>query len=488
MKNMQTNQDTLSLNHQILTQLRLRSSNTEIRDNRSIQILNDSSENFPEWLAAIEQAERFILIEMYIFAADEFGTQMRDLLIRKQQQGVQVVLVYDWFGCIVPVFKRFFRPLEQAGALLVAYNPIGFASGVGLLSRNHRKSFVIDGHTAFVSGLCVSSAWQGNPDKNVAAWRDIGVKIQGDAVFDVMNALADTLRSQNAALPENIVLPKLGDKNLSGSLKAGVVATTPSNNNLMRLDLNAISLANQRLWITDAYFMPTRLYTQALINAAHAGVDVRILVPKTSDIRWIARVSRTRYRELLQAGVRVFEWNGTMIHAKAAIADGVWARVGSTNLNFASWHLNRELDVIIEEQDTVAQLCHCFLKDLGNATEIVLNDTEAAHMRKQKRQRFKQLKAINRQQAKALTRQMLELSQAFKGNWHNGSNIVDKREANAYMSLGLTLLLGAIVLAFAPYLLVVPIILLLGVGGISTLIYALRQKRKIKLAQKDKSS
>ena len=91
----------------------------------------------------------------------------------------------------------------------------------------------------------------------------------------------------------------------------------------MRLDLNALTLANHHLWLTDAYFMPTYLYTQALLNAAKDGVDVRILVPKTSDIQWIARVSRTRYRELLQAGVRIFEWNGTMIHAKSAIADGV---------------------------------------------------------------------------------------------------------------------------------------------------------------------
>ncbi|QMT32475.1 phosphatidylserine/phosphatidylglycerophosphate/cardiolipin synthase family protein [Alysiella filiformis] len=485
---MEKNQEMLSLNHQILAQLRLRSSNTPIRHNQSITILNNSSENFPEWYAAIESAQHYVLIEMYIFADNDFGKQMRDLLIRKQQQGVQIVLVYDWFGCIVPVLKRFFKPLQKAGAMLVAYNPIGFASGVGLLSRNHRKSFVIDGHTAFVSGLCISSAWQGNAHKNVAEWRDIGVKIQGDAVRDVMAAFADTLSSQNQKLPESIVLPAFSGDEVSGSLRAGVVATTPSDNNMMRLDLNAIALANQRLWITDAYFMPTRLYTQALINAAHAGVDVRILVPKTSDIRWIARVSRTRYRELLQAGVRVFEWNGTMIHAKAAIADGVWARVGSTNLNFSSWHFNRELDVIIEDQNTVAQLCHHFLKDLDNATEIVLNDIEAAAVRESRQARFRQLKAMNRQQAKAVARQMLELSQAFKGNWHSGSNIVDSREANAYLSLGLTLLGFAVLLAFAPYLLVVPIIVLLGVGGISTLIYALRQKRKIKSKQKDKSS
>lgn len=474
----------LSLHHHLIEQLRLRSSNTQIRNNHVVKILHDSRENFPQWLEAIQSAQHYILIEMYIFADNEFGKQMRDLLIQKQKQGVSVVLIYDWVGSIGAVFKRFFKPLEDAGALVVAYNPLGFASGIGLLSRNHRKSFVIDGHTAFVSGLCVSSAWEGDASKNIAPWRDIGVKIQGDAVIDVMAALADSLHSQNKKLPENVELPAFAPS-VSGSLKAGVVATTPRDNNMVRLDLNALSLANQHLWLTDAYFMPTRLYTQALINAANAGVDVRILVPKTSDIAWIARVSRTRYRELLQAGVRVFEWNGTMIHAKSAIADGVWARVGSTNLNFASWHVNRELDVIIEDKATVQQLEQAFLNDLNNATEIVLNDTEYAALRETKWRHFTQLKAINRQQAKAIARQIMELSQAFKGNLHTSSNVVDDREARAYLSLGCTLLLAAILLWFAPRLLVVPVIALLAVSGGSTVVYALRQRYRIKQSQKN---
>ncbi|SSY80889.1 phospholipase D-like domain-containing protein [Alysiella crassa] len=465
--------------NKILEQLRLRSSSTEIRANHEIKILNDSGENFPEWLAAIEAAQKYILIEMYIFADNEFGKQMRDLLIQKQKSGVKVVLVYDWLGSLIPVFKKFFKPLEDAGALVVAYNPVGFASGLGLLSRNHRKSFVIDGEVAFVSGLCVSSAWNGNAAKNEAAWRDIGVKIQGEAVFDVMVALADTLTSQGHELPEEVVLPAFGSDTDSGSLKAGVVATTPRDNNMMRLDLNAISLANKNLWITDAYFMPTRLYTQTLINAAHAGVDVRILVPKTSDIAWIARVSRTRYRELLQVGVRVFEWNGTMIHAKSAIVDGVWARVGSTNLNFSSWHLNRELDVVLHAPEVIADLERAFLADLENATEIVLNNIDFANMKRQRRLHLKQLKALNRSQAQAISLQIMNLSQAFKGNWHNtATTLVEEREINAYLGLGITLLLFALILWFLPYILIVPLMILLVAGGVSTLIYAVKQRRK----------
>lgn len=465
----------------LIAQLQLRAGGSPAGGGNRITVLQDAGENFPEWLAALRSAERFILIEMYIFADDAFGREVLVVLLEKQRAGVQVVLVYDWLGSLKQWATRFFRPLQQAGALVAAYNPIGFASGLGLLSRNHRKSIVIDGHTAFVSGLCISSAWLGQPEKNIAPWRDTGLKIRGPAVADVIAALADTLQSQGLSLPENIAAAPLPD-GVSGSQRAAVVATTSSNNNMMRLDLNALALCNHHLWLTDAYFMPTRLYTQALINASYAGVDVRLLVPKTSDIRWIARVSRTRYRELLQAGVRIYEWNGPMIHAKSAIADGLWARVGSTNLNFSSWHLNRELDVAIEDADVVAQLERQFLRDLEHSSEIVLNEDDNAVARKQRREWFKQLKTLHPRQTKAVARQMMNLSQALKGNLHE-STVVDEHETGAYLYLGLILLAFALVLWFFPKILVLPVVLLLLAGGASTTIFALKQRRRFKRRQ-----
>ena len=455
----------------LLEQIRFRASGSEVLAGNRVEILQDSTENFPAWLAAVAAAEKYILIEMYIFADNAYGRQMRDLLVQKARAGVKVVLVYDWLGSLWPALKGFFRPLKQAGALVVPYNPMGFASGIGLLSRNHRKSFVIDGHTAFVSGLCISSAWEGNPDKGMAPWRDTGVKLQGPVVGEVVAALVDSLQSQGRTLPAGILTEDSGS---DGRVRAGVVATTPIDNNMMRLDLNALALANRNVWLTDAYFMPTRLYAQALINAANAGVDVRILVPRTSDIPWIGRVSRTRYRSLLEAGVRVFEWNGPMIHAKSAIADGIWARVGSTNLNFSSWHLNRELDAVIENSEVVGRLEQQFLRDLQQATEIVLNESDHLVMRQRRRQHFSHLRIFNRQQARSVACQFMQLSHVLDGNFY-GTRTVDEKEASAYLSLGLFMLLMVGVLWFAPYLLVVPVILLLLAGGLSTTIHALRQ-------------
>jgi cardiolipin synthase len=150
------------------------------------------------------------------------------------------------------------------------------------------------------------------------------------------------------------------------------VAGVPGAAGIYRHDLLLASVARKSLWLTDAYFVGTSAYTEALRAAAGDGVDVRLLVPGASDIPALSPLSRAGYRPLLEAGVRVFEWNGTMLHAKTAVADGVWARVGSTNLNLASWISNYELDVAIEDDDFAQALAAQYDKDIGHATEILL--------------------------------------------------------------------------------------------------------------------
>jgi cardiolipin synthase len=151
-----------------------------------------------------------------------------------------------------------------------------------------------------------------------------------------------------------------------------VLASEPNLAGMYRLDQMIAALAHETLWLTDAYFVGVAPYVQALRAAAHDGVDVRLLVPGASDLPLVGQVSRAGYRPLLEAGIRVFEWNGAMLHAKSAVADGRWARVGSTNLNIASWIGNYELDVAIEDQGCARCMQQMYEEDLGNATEIVL--------------------------------------------------------------------------------------------------------------------
>lgn len=486
-----------------IEQVFLRSSSAALSLNNDIACLLDSRENFPAWIEALQQAQHSICIEMYIFATDVFGQQVRDVLLERLQAGVQVFLIYDWLGSIGAHYKGFFKSLIQAGAHIHAYNPLSLGTGITLLSRNHRKSLIIDQHTAFVSGLCISNQWNGNPETNIDAWRDTGLKLQGAIVQDVLNAFLDTWQAMGLQQPPILTTPianmaiPISDANahnLFSNANARLIATTGTNANMMRLDLLAVSMAEQTLWITDAYFMPTRMYSQALINAARDGVDVRILVPSTSDIKWIGTVSRTQYRALLEAGARVFEWNGSMVHAKMAIVDDTWARVGSTNLNFSSWFSNRELDVAIEDAATIHYLKQCFIQDLENSTEVVLNEqcqTRLAKERQKNKYNYNNLKdPFNHSRRQKALHQMAQLGSSLD-SVIRGSREVDDNEAWAYLSIGLTLLLLCVLLYFVPQILVYPAIFLLLIGGGSITVHAvngLRHLRRQSKAQEHKQS
>jgi cardiolipin synthase len=262
--------------------------------------------------------------------------------------------------------------LIEAGAELRVFNPPRLDSPLGWLARNHRKTIAIDGHVGFVSGLCVSSKWEGNPAKGMEPWRDTGIELRGPAVAELTRAFADVWHACGGdALPiDRFVAP--GGVSDEGDVRVRVIAGTPSGTGTYRLDLVIAALARRQLWLTDAYFVGTAAYVQALAAAARDGVDVRLLVPGASDIPALSPLSRVSYRPLLAAGVRVFEWNGTMLHAKTAVADGLWSRVGSTNLNIASWMGNYELDVAIEDRRFGETMAEQYEVDLTHATEIVL--------------------------------------------------------------------------------------------------------------------
>ncbi len=151
-----------------------------------------------------------------------------------------------------------------------------------------------------------------------------------------------------------------------------VIATMPATWGVFKLDQLVASIARETLWVTDAYFVGVSAYVNALIAASKDGVDVRLLVPGTVDVFGVGAMSRAGYRALLEGGVRIFEWNGVMLHAKTAVADGRWARVGSTNANITSWFGNWELDVAIEDVSFGQQMTAMYEQDLANATEVVL--------------------------------------------------------------------------------------------------------------------
>ncbi len=336
-----------------------------------VRVLRNGAENYPAWEAAIRAARQTVHMEMYIVHRDQVGRHFVDLLAARARDGVRVRLLYDWFGCgWAPVFGLF-RPLVEAGAEVRAFNPPTLRAILGWTRRNHRKLLTIDSRTAFIGGLCLGKEWAPHPDRPLDTWRDTGVEIVGPAVAHAEQAFADTWRFSGgrldpAALPSSDQIPE------AGSVPLRLIPTEPFAWSMLQLDLLVTSMAKRTLWITDAYFLGHGPFVEALRRAASDGVDVRLLLPQGSDVGWTVPASRTLYRTLLEGGVRIFEWNGQMIHAKTAVADSRWARIGSTNLNLSSWLGNWEVDVAIEDEAIARTLEVQYQEDLGSSTEIVL--------------------------------------------------------------------------------------------------------------------
>ena len=347
-----------------------RAAGAPLLSGNAVDLLIDAAANYAAWLEAIRGARQRVLLENYIIRDDAVGREFRDALVERAQAGVFVAVVADWVGCLGQSRSGFWAPLRAAGGEVRVFNPPQLGQPFGWLSRDHRKSLVVDGTTGFLSGVCISEKWLGDPAHDVPPWRDTGVALRGPVVGELEAAFAQSWGETGAALRE--FSSPSGSATAPGDISLRLIATQPATAGMYRLDQLIASLARKTLWLTDAYFVGIAPYVQALVAAARDGVDVRLLVPGSSDIPAVAGISRAGYRPLLKAGIRVFEWNGSMLHAKTAVADGQWARVGSSNLNIASWLGNQELDVAIEDAGFAGQLAAQYECDLANATEIVL--------------------------------------------------------------------------------------------------------------------
>ncbi len=354
-----------------------RASGADLIEGNAVRLLKDAGENYPAWLEAIRTARRHVHFESYIIHEDDAGREFAEALAAKAREGLRVRVIYDWVGGFGKTSRKFWNRLRAAGVEVRCYNPPRLDSPLSWLSRDHRKMLEVDGTVGFVSGLCVGMAWVGDPGKGIEPWRDTGVEIRGKAVDDIAKAFAQVWSMLGDELPENEAAPVKSPP--PGETRVRVVATVPMTAGMSRVDELVAALARERLWLTDAYYAGMTSYVQALTAAAKDGVDVRLLVPNATDIPLLRPLSRAGYRPLLDAGVRIFEWNGSMLHAKTAVADAKWARVGSSNLNVWSWFGNCELDLIVEGEHFARELEDMYLQDLTNATELVLDNRNRVH-------------------------------------------------------------------------------------------------------------
>ena len=439
-----------------------------------VRLLKDGRENYPAWLNAIRAARGHIHFESYIIHEDSTGREFADALIAKARERVRVRVVYDWMGGF-GTSRRFWNNLRAAGIEVRCYNPPRMDSPLGWLSRDHRKSLVVDGRIGFIAGLCVGNAWIGDSAKKIEPWRDTGVEIQGMAVAEIEQAFADIWARTGAPLPES---EPPTDAVAAGATSVRVVATIPMTAGMSRLDELVASLAQKRLWLTDAYYAGMTSYVQSLRAAAKDGVDVRLLVPNGTDIPLLRPLSRAGYRPLLEAGVRIFEWNGTMVHAKTAVADGHWARVGSSNLNVASWFGNCELDLVVEEEAFSREMEEMYLQDLQNATEIILDSKKRVRAPSEPAHSSPVLSSGGGSAGRAAAG-ALRIGSAMGAAFANRRPF-EPVEARLLAVTGSLLIGLVVVLVFVPALLIYPAIVVLAWMGAALLYRAFRLRAKSK--------
>ncbi len=330
-----------------------------------VELLIDGPDTYTAMLELIARASRWIHFENYIIRSDTEGWRFAEALAARAREGIRVRVLYDGIGSMF-TSQKLWRFLRRAGAEVRSFHPLRPLRLVTNFSRDHRKLVVADGAGAVIGGLCIGCEWTGDADR-IRPWRDTAVRIGGPASAVLDQAFARTWSVAGKALPAEEAAGRVTPE---GDGEVRVIMGEPGRERAFRVIELLAAGSVERLWITDAYMVaPPRLF-QALRDAARDGVDVRMLVPGSSDLPLIRNLSRIGYRDLLRSGARIYEWDGPMLHAKTIVADGRWVRIGSSNLNPSSLIGNYELDVLVEDPGLADAMERQFRLDIGRSREV----------------------------------------------------------------------------------------------------------------------
>jgi len=347
-----------------------------------VTLLQDGAATYAAMFAAIGKARDHVNLESYIIEDDEVGQQFSNLLLETQGRGVQVNLIYDSVGGIGTP-RAFFDRLTAAGVQVLEFNPVSPAKVVApwlMNNRDHRKLLIVDGRIAFIGGINISSVYASGSasrrsgkaaDHNIA-WRDTDLQIEGPVVAEFQKLFVETWTKQKAPpLAAKDYFPALQPK---GREIVRAIGSTPDDPySLIYLTLiSAIGNAEKQVYLTNAYFVPDKQLLQALIGAAGRGVDVKLVLPGHSDSQHAFHAGRSHYSSLLEGGVRIYERQGELLHAKTAVIDGVWSTVGSSNLDWRSALDNDEVNAVVLGREFAQQMQVMFARDLEASQAIEL--------------------------------------------------------------------------------------------------------------------
>jgi cardiolipin synthase len=357
-----------------------------------VTLLEDGKATYASMLAAIRGARRHVHVESYIFEGDDVGREFAKALVERRRAGVKVRVMYDSVGS-TDTPREFFDELRAQGVEVVEFNPVKpgtvLSEGLRLNHRDHRKLAIVDGRIAFLGGINISSVYtpsgrsagsgssggsSGSTKKNVPyadkPWRDTALRLEGPVVADLQRAFVEMWESQTKQkIDAGGLFPKLQPV---GNQVVRAIDSRPeegANPSYVAL-ISAIETAQQSVHVTIAYFVPHPTLLEALKAAARRGVDVRMILPSRTDSWLVINAGRSYYEDLLEAGVKIYERRARLLHAKTAVIDGVWATVGSTNLDWRSLSTNAELNAVVLGPEFGAQMEAAFAKDIAASDDI----------------------------------------------------------------------------------------------------------------------
>ena len=362
-------------------------SGNEVVDGNDVVLLENGIQAFPAMLGAIAGAKSSVHMEMYIFRDSEIGREFVEALAERARTGVRVRLLLDALGS-TGFGDRNRRVLEDAGAYVEFFRPVRLFSLRNVHLRTHRKVLIVDGETAFTGGICIDDSWMGDADAP-DRWRETQVLVRGPVVRQMQVAFARAWLEATGELlnsqPLYPFLEPVGDKRCQLMDSTPGVATNPA-----RLSfLVAVESAQESLDVTNPYFVPDRSMKDALMAAARRGVRVRLILSgRKTDIKPVRYAGRISYHDLLEAGVEIFEYQPARLHAKTAVVDGLWATVGSTNINRRSFAWNYESNLNVFDRGFAGELVGMFERDLLVSRQVTLEDWKERPFSQKIKERF----------------------------------------------------------------------------------------------------
>jgi cardiolipin synthase len=366
-----------------------------------VQLLQDGPSTYRAMLASIASARDHIHLETYILDDDEVGRQFAQALIARQRQGVQVSLIYDSVGAL-NTSAAFLQGLRDGGLRVLEFNPVNplnAKAGWSVNQRDHRKLLIVDGRTAFLGGINISSVYSGGsfgkPSRPRAdgslPWRDTHLQIDGPVVAEFQKLFLETWRKQRGPpLGQRDFFPRLLPQ---GDEVVRAIGSSPDDTDspIYRTLISAINAAETEVLLTNAYFVPDAQLLTALTDAAARGVDVRLVLPGRTDSALVFHAGRAFYDALLRGGVRLFERQQALMHSKTALVDGVWSTVGSTNLDWRSFLHNDEVNAVVLGGAFGKRMHAVFEDDVAHSTEITLAQWQARGLVQRAKEAFSRL-------------------------------------------------------------------------------------------------